>query len=59
MFYVEQFWKCEKLEKSNKLKAGRVEKNIKKLLDSFKKRVLQKGGFFELGKTNFFSQMES
>lgn len=51
---MEQFWGDEKLGKSNKLKAGRVEKKYKKIDWQFKKKSLVKGGFFELGKTNIF-----
>ena len=40
------------------MKAASSEKNIRKLLDNLKKRVLRKGGFLKLGKTNIFSQME-
>ena len=44
MFYVEQFWGGEKLGKANKLKAHWMKKNIKKLIDNFKKRVLRESG---------------
>ena len=48
MFHVEQFWECEKLGKTNKLKVSRSKKNIRKLLDNLKKRVLRKGSLPEV-----------